>query len=238
MSLDPPRRWAAACAVGVAGTALAVALAAPLDARLAAAAAEAPPALVAVGRFATGFGASAYMFAFSALIGLSAVVALGRGQTAWPAGSVRVVAERSLYFFAAVAASGILDQILKHLIGRARPRLLRVEGAFHFEPLSAADVLASFPSGHTTSAFAAAVALGLLRPDRRGWLIAAAAAVGASRVLVGAHYLSDVVGGAALGGAVALALSHAFARRDIAFTALGGRAVAKPLRPAGRRSNA
>ncbi len=236
VSFTPPRRGAAEAAVAASAAAAALAVAACLDATLARAAAHAPRALVAFGLVVTEFGRSEYMFAVSALIGLAAVAALRRGHRAWRGSSLRLVAERALYVFLAVALSGIVDQVLKHVIGRARPRLLRLDGPFHFEPLSIVDVLASFPSGHTTSAFAAAVALGLVRPAWRGRLLAAACLIGASRVLVGAHYPSDVVGGAALGTAVSLALARSFARRGLAFAVLGGRAVIEPLRPAGQRS--
>ncbi len=222
-------------AASVAAAALAVA--ACLDATLARDAAEAPRALVAVGLVVTEFGRSEYMFAVSALIGLAAVAALRREHTVWRGASLRLVAERALYVFAAVALSGIADQVLKHVIGRARPRLLRVDGPFHFEPFSIVDVLASFPSGHTTSAFAAGVALGLIRPAWRGRLLAAACLIGASRVLVGAHYPSDVVGGAALGTAVSLALARSFARRGLAFAIVGGRAVIEPSIPGAATSD-
>lgn len=232
MAFTLPRRGAA-----VAAFAAALAVAASLDADLARDAAQAPRALVAFGLVVTEFGRSEYMFGISALVGLAAVAALRRGHTKWRGSSLRLVAERALYVFATVALSGIADQVLKHLVGRARPRLLRLDGPFHFEPLSIADVLASFPSGHTTSAFAAAVALGLIRPAWRGRLLAAACLIGASRVLVGAHYPSDVVGGAALGTAVSLALARSFARRGLAFAVVGGRAVIEPLTPAGQRTS-
>lgn len=211
-----------------------------LDARLAEAAAGAPHLLVAVGLFVTGFGKSEYMFAYSLLIGCAAVVALGRGRATWCGSPPRLVAERATFFFAVIALSGIVDQILKHLIGRARPRLLRVDGPFHFEPFSTADVLASFPSGHTTSAFAAAVALGLMRPAWRAWLIGAALMIGASRVLVGAHYPSDVVGGAMLGSAVSLALARSFAQRGWTLGPAGRCAVDRssgPVRPSSGESS-
>ena len=200
------------------------------DATLAGDAGRAPPSLVAIGRFVTGFGTSEYMFAFSALIALVAIVAMGRGHRTWHGGSLRLIAERALYFFAVVAVSGILAQVIKHIVGRARPVLLAADGAYHFEFFSIRNALASFPSGHTTSAFAAAVALGYMRPDWRRWLLAGAVAIGVSRVLVGAHYPSDVVGGATLGSVVALAMARSFALRGIAFTARGGRTVMKPLR--------
>lgn len=234
MSLDTqPRRSVAAAALA---SGAAIAAAASFDATLARDAARAPGALVAAGQFVTAFGTSEYMFAFSALIGFVAVVALGRGHATWHGGSLKGIAERALYFIAAIAISGLADQVLKHLIGRARPRLLPIDGPFHFAPFSAVDVLASFPSGHTTSAFAAAVALASMRPDWRGRLLAAAVLIGVSRVLVGAHYPSDVVAGAALGTAVSLALARSFARRGLAFAiAPGDRVVIKPLRPAGQR---
>jgi undecaprenyl-diphosphatase len=70
---------------------------------------------------------------------------------------------------------------------------------------------ASFPSGHALGSAAvwtavAVVALPLVAPPRRPWLLAAAAVVAAlvaaSRVLLGVHYLSDVVGGFVLGAGI------------------------------------
>ena len=57
-----------------------------------------------------------------------------------------------------------------------------------------------FPSGHAATAFA--VAVGLLEwapPRRRGWILAAASGVAISRVVLNAHFLSDVLGGALFG---------------------------------------
>lgn len=202
------------------------------DPDLAGEAAQAPRWLVSLGLFVTGFGTSGYMFAYSALIALVAVVALGRGCRRWHGESLRLVAERASYFFATIAISGLLAQIVKHLVGRARPPLLSVDGAYHFQGLVMKDALASFPSGHTTSAFAAAVALGYMRPDWRRWLFGGAILIGLSRVLVGAHFPSDVVAGAALGSVVSTALARSFARRGLAFTTKAGRTEILPLRPA------
>lgn len=73
----------------------------------------------------------------------------------------------------------------------------------------------SFPSGHTSLAFAAATSLSLVYPQ---WYVAVpaylwAGAVGYSRMYVGAHYPSDVLVGALLGTASAL-LVH-YVRRTI-----------------------
>lgn len=221
-------RAAAAAAIFI----LALGAAALSDATLAGDAARAPRWLVSVGFFVTEFGTSGYMFAFSALIALIAVVALGRGHRTWHGGSLRLIAERSLYFFATIAISGVLVQIVKHLVGRARPPLLSVDGAFHFQGFVTQNALASFPSGHTTSAFAAAIALGYMRQDWRRGLLAGAVLIGLSRILVGAHFPSDVVAGAALGSIVSLALARSFARRGLAFRTRAGRIEILPLRPA------
>jgi membrane-associated phospholipid phosphatase len=79
----------------------------------------------------------------------------------------------------------------------------------------------SFPSGHATSMFglAAICAVLLTGPDRRlpralRWLLilaafAVAAAVAAAMVAIGAHYFTDVIGGAAVGIGVVLACALA-----------------------------
>ncbi len=200
------------------------------DPDLAGDATQAPRWLVSLGLFVTGFGTSGYMFAYSALIALVAVVALGRGHSTWHGGSLRLIAERAFYFFATIAVSGLLAQIVKHLVGRARPPLLSVDGAYHFQGFVLRDALASFPSGHTTSAFAAAVALGYMRPDWRRWLLAGAAFIGLSRILVGAHFPSDVVAGAALGSIVSITLARNFAHRGLGFGINAGRTRILPLR--------
>ena len=61
----------------------------------------------------------------------------------------------------------------------------------------------SFPSRHTTSAFAFAAGAALEKPLLAAPLVPLAAAVGYSRVYTGVHYPSDVIAGAALGSGLA-----------------------------------
>ncbi|MDM5087317.1 phosphatase PAP2 family protein [Aeromonas bestiarum] len=62
----------------------------------------------------------------------------------------------------------------------------------------------SLPSGHTAAAFLMAAVLAASFPLWAPLLFAWAALVGASRLLLGVHYLSDLVAGALLGGGCAL----------------------------------
>ena len=102
------------------------------------------------------------------------------------------------FLIAVLAGMELITLGVKDLVGRIRPTL--VPAAAHLGP--------SFPSGHsaTAAAFYAAAALILGRTiSRRGRqflaaiAVAIAVAVAASRVLLDLHWLSDVIGGLALG---------------------------------------
>ena len=101
--------------------------------------------------------------------------------------------------------AGIAAQIIKHLVGRARPELWL--GTSHYAPGNST----SFPSGHTVGAFALAGVLffGSKSLLLRAVAILLAAGVGLSRVLAFRHWASDVTASAAIGliaAAVAVAM--------------------------------
>jgi membrane-associated phospholipid phosphatase len=111
--------------------------------------------------------------------------------------------EASLLGFESVVISGIVGQGIKHLFGRARP--YEEEGAYEFLGPSWVDGHDSWPSGHTTIAYATATALHL--EYRTPWVSVPAyllATLGAwSRVNDDAHWTSDVFAGAFWGTSVA-----------------------------------
>jgi undecaprenyl-diphosphatase len=105
--------------------------------------------------------------------------------------------------------AGLLAQIIKHLVGRARPELWL--GPTHYAPGSST----SFPSGHTVGAFALAGVLifGSRSPLLRVVAFALAAGVGLSRVLAFRHWTSDVTASAVIGLVSAWIVTQAVVRR-------------------------
>lgn len=104
------------------------------------------------------------------------------------------------------ALAGLGNNVLKHLIGRARPKFMHA-GNTEFSPLSGSG-WDSFPSGHSTASFAVAIVLAVRFPRIRWIILLLAMAVAASRVVRGSHFLTDVVGGAVLGMLVGMVAAH------------------------------
>ncbi|KJC64191.1 hypothetical protein TZ00_10650 [Agreia bicolorata] len=110
----------------------------------------------------------------------------------------------ALYFAAATILSAGLVQLLKGIFGRARPEEILVHADF-----------GSFPSGHVANATTMAVVLAIIL--RRSWIwvvgIVYVILMMLSRTYLGAHWLSDTVGGLLLGVGVAVIVWAPIANR-------------------------
>ncbi|HEX4518748.1 MAG TPA: phosphatase PAP2 family protein [Gaiellaceae bacterium] len=125
-----------------------------------------------------------------------------------------------------MAGEELASTVIKDVVDRTRPA---------FNP-AAASLGPSFPSGHTTTAAAfyaaAALLLGRRRPRAARALISGTAvgitvAVASSRVLLDVHWLTDVIGGLALGWAWFAICAVAFGGRVLEFGT--GAAVAEEV---------
>ena len=131
----------------------------------------------------------------------------------------RIPSRAAFAFLAAVAVGqNLLANGIKALVDRARPDVSQLTGFSG----------SSFPSGHSTAAAAVLAAVGLLisrrrRPGTRALIAGAAAglaaAVATTRVLLGVHWLTDVMAGLALGWAWFALCSIAFGGRIMRFGA-------------------
>jgi undecaprenyl-diphosphatase len=118
------------------------------------------------------------------------------------------------YLFLAVAIPGLFVTVVKRLIGRVRPSDL---GPFSYVPWSWRPEYASLPSGHGTTAVAAAIAIGALWPRARVPMWAFAVVIAVSRVVIQAHFASDVIAAAFVGGFGAILVRNWFAARRLGF---------------------
>ena len=142
------------------------------------------------------------------------------------AAPMRAAATVPAFLFAAVAASGLIVDLLKVVFGRARPKLLFLAGTYDFTWLGFGANYWSFPSGHAATAAALMTALWCLWPRHVLFYVLLAAIVAASRMVIGAHYLSDVV----MGAFVAVLTTRALAVLFVRFRALP-LVVGEPRRP-------
>ena len=125
--------------------------------------------------------------------------------------------ERALFAATAFALPSLLTTVLKHVVGRTRPRYFETLGAFDFEPFSLAASKASFPSGHATTMAALIIVVGAVGPRWRRPALVLAGTIFLSRIVVEAHFVSDVLAGALIGFSGAAAVLALFAQARIGF---------------------
>ena len=122
------------------------------------------------------------------------------------------------YFaFSTVAFSGLLVIALKNLIGRARPIFFETPDVWFSSPLTHPYMFASFPSGHTATMAALASVLYLVAPRISLVFIPVAIWVSISRLVVGAHFPSDIAAGLVLGIVFTWFYARLFARKRLLF---------------------
>ncbi|MFB2531477.1 phosphatase PAP2 family protein [Paracoccus sp. p4-l81] len=201
------------------------------------------PGAVAVMQRVTLLGRSDWSLILPLIAGVLAWLA-ARHLTRRDVLALRQVQALAGYLLATGAISGLAASFAKNVIGRMRPYAMPDPGVLVFQPFDFHAAFASFPSGHATTVMALAVGLSVIWPRLAPafWVVGLWGAL--SRVLIGAHWPSDVIAGGLLGAAVAIWLRGVFARRGWGFRRdpatgqiarrLSGRALARVLRTDGR----
>ncbi|MEI6560232.1 MAG: phosphatase PAP2 family protein [Rhodospirillaceae bacterium] len=122
-----------------------------------------------------------------------------------------------LFAFLAVLLSGLAVDVIKVVAGRARPKFLELGGFYGFLPINFRADYQSFPSGHAATAASVALVVTYLWFELRWLAWAYALPIIASRVVINAHFLGDVIGGVAIALFVTWALRDWFAGHDVVF---------------------
>ncbi len=139
------------------------------------------------------------------------ITSLGDGGKIWIAATILLLIPektRKIGMMSALALLGSLiinNNIIKNIIARPRPYMVLEE----LRILIPRPSEYSFPSGHTSSSFAAAIVFYRQLPKKWGVLaVVLAALIGFSRMYVGVHYPTDVLAGIGMGMFLALAAEY------------------------------
>lgn len=226
-----PPRWRAAALAAVALTLAAiVASMFLLDAAAIEWAHHLPRWLVDEADEITNFGQSGY-FLYPLglmLLGLAAVWTPLLPRIAQ--GVLAVLVARLGFLFVAIAVPSLFDTTIKRMIGRARPYVGNHDDPFAYMPFIWRPEYASMPSGHATTAAAAAIAIGAIWPRLRGVMWLYALVIMSTRVVIAVHHPSDVLAGALVGVVGALLVRRWFAARRLVFSASDLRPYPGPSR--------
>jgi membrane-associated phospholipid phosphatase len=199
-----------------------------IDARAVSAARHLPEWLILLFDYITELGKSFWLLVPIAVALGAIALALSPALPRMSQGLLAAIAVRLGFLFVAVGLPGLIFTIGKRLIGRARPFVEGNADPFRYKPLGWSVEYAGLPSGHAIDAFAIAMAVGALWPRARPVLWIYAALIVASRVVLTAHFPSDVTAGAVIGVVGVLLVRDWFAARGLGFT-IGADGIVRPL---------
>ena len=131
-----------------------------------------------------------------------------------------------VFMIVSMLSSGIFINVMKYALGRQRPRFLfGEESSSGFYPFATKIADSSFPSGHTQSIWTAMLALSFIFPPLRPVFLVIATTIAMSRIVVGAHFLADVVASIFIAFATVLLWRRWFTREGIALALIDKRSV-------------
>jgi undecaprenyl-diphosphatase len=211
---DDPQRLAILAAIVVAICIFGIVF---IDAAATNAVPHLPHFVVAFFDWVTDFGKSAWFLWPLGLLFLG-LAALPQNISAMSRAVMAALMARVGFLFIAIGAPGLFAAIVKNMIGRARPGVGGSVNPYLFDPFHWTPAYASLPSGHATAAFAAMAAFATLFPRARTLLLIYALLILVSRIVVRAHYPTDVALGALTGLIGVLLVRHWFALQRLGFS--------------------
>src|SRR6266566_5090 len=127
----------------------------------------------------------------------------------------RLRTDRGMFILGCGVVAGFAAAKLKIIFGGPPPEALPNEGASGFHFFNGGIGFDSFPSSHAAIAAGIAGALSAIWPAHRHMFLGLAVMVAASRFIIGAHYLSDVLLGCAVGLAIVVLIQTLFSQCGI-----------------------
>lgn len=164
---------------------------------------DTPHWLHEIAGFITWFGWGGDYLAFFAILWLVGHFVLKQQRTI----------EIGRFLLVSTLASGIFCDLLKVILGRSRPVLFFKDHDYGFYFFKFHVQFWSFPSGHTMFITSVMVSLALIWPKYRWFCFAGVLLVALSRVILTAHYMSDVWMGMYLGTFVSVAVYELFVQQ-------------------------
>ena len=156
------------------------------------------PILLNSAQLITSLGVATYYIIFSLLIFLTTKFIWKKPK----------IASKSLFIFLAIVVPGITCDIIKFIVSRARPTELFHHNLYGFYFFHFKYNMWSFPSGHATVIAGLMMAASILWPRIWPGFLLVMLLVAASRVVITAHYVSDVMIGLYLGTIMTIYIYH------------------------------
>ena len=101
----------------------------------------------------------------------------------------------SIFSLIYLVATGVITQAIKHIIGRTRPNHVNLDELSYFNFLTTDSAFHSFPSGHASTIISITLIMCLLIPSLKFFFFFIGLIIAISRVVVEAHYFTDVIAG-------------------------------------------
>ena len=190
----------------------------PFDGVISQSAQALPGGVVTFNERITDFGTFAWMIYGSGSIVIIAYILHRVSRSDGFSSKMKTGWRLALYFLVTIGSASAVVHLVKLVMGRPRPELFAEYGARSLSFFSGHDwVFESFPSGHSAAVGSFFGAFAMLVPRLRILFALGALTIGITRVIVGAHYPSDVAAGLLVGLWTALMTAFFFARQNWLF---------------------